>query len=305
MRERELLEHVYARSSGLAGPLVGGGELLAGPGDDCAVVRTPAGDVLVVTIDQLVEGRHYEPGTPTDLIARKAVARSVSDIAAMGGTPTWATATGALPAGYPHADELFDAMSRWARHWGCPLIGGDIASHAEPEHPLVLTVLIAGLVGAEREPLPRDGARAGDELWVSGAIGGSLASGRHLTFEPRVRLGRAAAATGAHAAIDLSDGLGRDADRLARASGVVVELDAGAVPLHPERAGDWRSACADGEDYELLIAIDPSNAQALQQAASVPLTRVGVCRAAEGGEPGAAVIDAGVRHPAGELGWDH
>ncbi|MEL7485425.1 MAG: AIR synthase related protein, partial [Planctomycetota bacterium] len=108
MRERELLDAIRERSSGIA---LDGADLLAGPGDDCAVVRTGS-DTLLVTVDQLVEGRHYESGTGLDLIARKSIARSISDVAAMAGEPVWATATGLLPDGFEHGDQLFDAMKR-------------------------------------------------------------------------------------------------------------------------------------------------------------------------------------------------
>ena len=141
MRESELHAHIAARSIGL---VAGGGyEIVVGPGDDCAVLRSPKGEISLLTVDQLVEGRHFTPETSIDLIARKAIARSVSDIAAMGGTPVWSLASGTLPKDYRHANELFDAMSRWAKHWQCPLVGGDIASHNDPNHPLTISVTVA------------------------------------------------------------------------------------------------------------------------------------------------------------------
>ena len=299
MRESRLHEHIYQRSAGLA---LGAGWLpLVGPGDDSAVLETLGGEIVLVTVDQLVEGRHFEPGTDIDLIARKAVARSVSDIAAMGGSPAWSLGTGLLPKGYAHADTLFDAMARWARHWNCPLVGGDVASHAEPDHPLTITVTVAGSVPEGRRPVLRSGARAGDRLWLTGLVGDSLASGRHLTFEPRVEQGLAAShrGSGVTAMIDLSDGLGRDADRVARASGAVIEIDADAVPLHPGTPG-WRAGVSGGEDHELLIAA--------AEKPDIPglLGPIGRVRAPRPGEaPGAFVLDAGTPHPAGELGWDH
>ena len=100
MRESDLLQHIARRSADLHGLSGAFGEIVTGPGDDCAVVRTAAGDLLLITVDQVVEGRHFAPDMPLDLIARKAVARSVSDIAAMGGVPAWGLATGLLPSGY-------------------------------------------------------------------------------------------------------------------------------------------------------------------------------------------------------------
>ncbi|MEZ6164121.1 MAG: thiamine-phosphate kinase [Phycisphaerales bacterium] len=187
MDESRLHDHIYARSGSLS---LTNGELLVGPGDDCAVLRTPSGDLQLLTVDQLVEGRHFEPGTDLDLIARKAIARSVSDIAAMGGQPAWALATGVLPQGYAHADALFDAMHRWGNHWHCPLVGGDIASHASPDHPLTLTVTVGGTMPLGSMPVLRSGAKPGDLLYVTGQIGGSFESGWHLRFEPRVEVGQ-------------------------------------------------------------------------------------------------------------------
>ncbi|GJM18550.1 MAG: thiamine-monophosphate kinase [Phycisphaeraceae bacterium] len=298
MRESELLEHIYARSAGLRAS--GGWSVAVGPGDDAAVLRSPGGDTLLMTVDQLVEGRHYEPGTAIDLIARKAVARSVSDIAAMGGTPTWAMATAVLPDACPHANELFDAMSRWAMHWGCPLVGGDIASHGATDHPLTLTTTIAGSMPAGVEPVLRSGARAGDSIYVTGALGGSFASGRHLTFETRVL---EAAALGdalggrLHAMIDLSDGLGRDAGRVAKASAVRIELEADAVPRHPGVAG-WREALGEGEDYELCFA---AAGDVPGEVAGTAVTRVGRVIAGVG----CVVLDQDDMIDAGGLGWEH
>lgn len=283
--ERQLLDLIARRSAGLR---LDGADLLVGPGDDCAVVAI-AGQTLLVTVDQLVSGRHCMPETPTDLIARKAVARSVSDIAAMGGDPVWSTATGLLPTGYPDADALFGAMQRWARHWGCPLIGGDLAAGPGP---MVLTVTVVGRMPGGEAPILRSGAQPGQGVWLSGPVGGSLASGRHLTFEPRLDAGRRARAAGASALIDLSDGLGIDADRVARASGVKLEIDAALVPRHRD-AGEWREAFSAGEDYELLAC------------SSEPIpgfTRIGAVCAAP---PGATVIDGVSEHPADRLGWDH
>lgn len=311
MKESDLLAHIQRRSANLADTF---GQVVVGPGDDCAVIRTPAGDQFLLTVDHLVEGRHFEPGTPIDLIARKAIARSVSDIAAMGGTPAWSLATGCLPPGYPHGNALFEAMHKWAGHWGCPIVGGDIASS---DGPLVLTVTVGGVMGlatttqwadvpgiwgvkpSDVRPVLRSGARPGDAVWVTGALGGSLRSGRHLTFEPRLAQGQLAAFNqfDIRAMIDISDGLGRDAGRIARASGVVLELDARLIPLAPE-AASWLDAARDGEDYELLMV-----------GAHAPpgLTRIGSARAPAPGEPPAVWMTDpyGQRHDIGDMGWDH
>src|SRR6185503_9869926 len=160
MHESRLLQRIYGRSADLPGLYPG---VLVGPGDDCAVVRMPSGDRLLITVDQVVRGCHFGNDTPIDLVARKAVAGAVCDIAAMGGTPCWGLATGALRAVCADGDALFDAMSAWARRFGCPLVGGDIAAGGGDE--LVLTVTVGGLPHGRRGPVLRSGARAGDEVW--------------------------------------------------------------------------------------------------------------------------------------------
>jgi len=295
--ESELLAHIYRRSGDLVGRAFGGCEVLVGPGDDAAVIKTASGDRLLVTTDQLIEGRHFEPGTETDLIGRKAVARSVSDIAAMGGTPSWALATAVLPTGYAHADELFDAMAKWARHWGCPLIGGDMA---RADAPLTLGVTVAGT--CDHDPVLRSGARVGQGVYVTGAIGNSFASGRHLTFEPRVAEGRWLAENLAGVArggmIDLSDGLGRDAGRIAEMSGVGIEIESALIPLHDD-ARDPITAAGDGEDYELLFT---AGGDVPGEICGTPITRIGTV--VKGG--GVVMIGKdGQRRKGGDLGWDH
>ncbi|MEM9372468.1 MAG: thiamine-phosphate kinase [Planctomycetota bacterium] len=299
MRESELLQHIAARSRGL---VTGAGwEVVCGPGDDCAVMRSQTGDVTLLTVDQLVEGRHFTPGTDPGLIARKSVARSVSDIAAMGGEPAWALGTGVLPAGYPNARALFDAMSEWAAHFGCPLIGGDLATHSSRDHPLTLTVTVGGAMHADVAPVLRSGAAPGDLLWLTGPVGGSFTSGRHLTFEPRIDAGRRLAVAGAHAMIDLSDGLGRDAGRMAAASGVRIEIDTATLPLHPGVA-TWRAGVSDGEDYELLIAAPSSSLNGIAGLHG-PVGRV-LPRGQ--GDAGAWFLDPdGTSLRADEMGWDH
>ncbi|USN99851.1 MAG: thiamine-monophosphate kinase [Phycisphaeraceae bacterium] len=307
-RESELLAHIRDRSTDLHGLAGAFGEIVVGPGDDCAVIREPGGGLLLIGVDQLVEGRHYQSGTDLDLIARKAIARAVSDIAAMGGRPCWGLATGVLPASFSRGDELFDAMAKWARHWACPLIGGDIAS-GPAGSPLSLTVTVAGRMEGGA-PLLRSGALEGDVIWLTGQIGGSFESGWHLRFEPRIDAGLAAATSGrVHAAIDLSDGLGRDAARVGVASGVRLEIEATRLPIS-HRSKDWLTAVSEGEDYELLLAARPRHPEVDEPpfAADPPLIGpIGCVRACREGEaPGATIVDPhGVEHDAERLGWDH
>jgi thiamine-monophosphate kinase len=325
MKESDLLAHIFSISGGIN---AAAGDVLVGPGDDCAVVRTRSGDVLLLKVDQVVEGRHFDPGTPIDLIARKAIARSVSDIAAMGGEPAWALVTGLLPDGYAHGKELSESLHRWGRHWGCPVVGGDITFGPGP---LSLTTTIVGRMpepdaparatepeaqarvtepdAPARPPILRSGAKPGDELWLTGQIGGSFESGWHLRFEPRLAAGRAAAKSGrVHAMIDLSDGLGRDAARIGVASGVRLVIDAARLPIS-HRAPDWFRAASEGEDYELLMAIHPRHPEIEEPPLTLApplLGPIGTVRACGPGEPpGATIIDPyGKPHDAAELGWD-
>lgn len=302
MNESQLHQHIYARSHNL---IAGGSNtIIVGPGDDCAVISSASGDLSLLTVDQLVQGRHFVSETPIDLIARKAVARSVSDIAAMGGVPSWALATCVLPKDYQHADQLFNAMSTWANHFGCPLIGGDIAAHASTDHPLALTVTVGGTMLDGHQPVLRSGAKPSDLLYLSGPVGASFQTNHHLHFEPRVQVGHWASTNNAHAMIDLSDGLGRDSDRIAVASNVRIEIDASKLPINPE-CQDWKHAMGDGEDYELLIALPPT---CDITASPVPLLGpIATVRAlAPNEKPGSSVLDpGGVLHDATTMGWDH
>lgn len=303
MHEREILAHIERASAGMSAQFP---QVLVGPGDDCAAVQPDADRPLLVTTDQVVEGVHIASRNDLphgdqaaladwiDLAARKAVARSISDIAAMGGTPLALVATVCAPRNTPRelVQALSDALHAHAAAFACPAVGGDIASFARGVHaPMVLTTTVMGQPHAIGSVLRR-GAKVGDSVWVTGALGGSLVSGRHATFTPRVAEARwlcdaaqqAASTHGAHplhAMMDLSDGLGIDADRLARASGVSLVIDAHALPMH-DGVATWRQAMGDGEDYELLFTCDAS--WALPGTIDLPgrcvaLTRVGTVEA--------------------------
>ena len=321
MRESELLSHIYERSRGLVAP---GARVLVGPGDDCAVVdvggnTSSFANQLLLKVDQVVEGRHFTSDTPIDLIARKAIARAISDIAAMGGSPMVSLCGAILPANYAHANALFDATARWANHFGAPLVGGDISmlgSNAESKSHtggttqpglLILCVTIVGRVHAVRGPVLRSGARVGDGVYVSGNLGNSFASGRHLTFEPRAREGHwlcAALGDRLHSMMDISDGLGRDAGRLSRASSVGIEIDANAIPRHGDCA-TWKQAASEGEDYELLFTASGDVPTACPDTGTA-ITRIGHVVAASGSqEPSVLIRDGSHVLKADDLGWDH
>lgn len=289
MKERELLQRIADRSADLTSAHA---HVLVGPGDDCAVIEASPHPLLLTT-DHVVQHRHFDDALPLELVARKAIIRSVSDIAAMAGTPAWALATALLPAGYEHANELFDHMARYAREFGCPLVGGDIATlPPEALGPISLTVTVGGHAP---KPILRGGARAGDHVYVTGPLGGSLVNHRHALATPRIGLAQQLAGS-IHAMIDLSDGLGIDAARVARASNVRIELDANAIPIHPDADG-LNAALGDGEDYELLFTAPPG--------ATIPDAITHIGRVVEGEPATILVIQGGGERDVSAQGFEH
>jgi thiamine-monophosphate kinase len=212
----------------------------------------------VVCVDGVVEGVHFEPDTRPGAIGAKACARALSDLAASAARPRAVLA--ALRAGSGWSEralrDLLGAVDDAAREFGARLVGGDLSFG---EGPLGLTVTAVGERSTARV-LARSGARAGDVIVLTGPCGGSRL-GRHLQIRPRIAEGLWLASRGARAMLDLSDGLGQDLGRMARASGLAIELEH--VPVHrdAERAArrDGRTALehalADGEDHELAAAL--------------------------------------------------
>ena len=137
--ESALLAHIIARTRGMENTFP---RVIAGPGHDCAVVATPA-KRLLLKVDQLIEGKHFRKGTPLTLIARKAVARTISDIAASGGSPWCAMVAAAVPRGFKEAAKLFDLMLEAGESFSCPVVGGDIAGTSGPLS-LAVTVVEIG-----------------------------------------------------------------------------------------------------------------------------------------------------------------
>lgn len=302
MREFELLEHIYSANAKLSD------RVIIPPGDDMGMVKL-TGRELLAAVDQLIDGRHVRlETTPLELVGRKAVARSLSDIAAMAARPVATLAAVTLPPdfGENRAAALFDAMRITADQYDSPLIGGDIAFHSDTAHPLTCSITVLA-EPAGSGTIRRSGARAGDIVYVTGRLGGSLQPdglGRHLTFEPRVREAMAlAAAIGdrLHSMIDLSDGLGRDVSHIAVASGVQVLLDAARLPCTP--GCDWRRALGDGEDYELCFtAAGPVPACI----AGLQITPVGQVLPHNGEDRRSVVIRWNGELISGDdLGWQH
>lgn len=237
-------------------------KLIVGPGDDCAVVSRNADWDTLLKTDVVVESVHFTPDTPPELIGRKALARAVSDIAAMGGIPEHALVTLLVhpSRSVERLEQLYSGLHRLAECYGISLAGGETSSL--PIDGMVINVALTGRIERGKAVL-RSGARDGDILCVSGLLGGSFPSERHLTFEPRVKLARFLMENDLvpSAMMDLSDGLATDLPRLAEASGCGYELTPETIPCHPECSIE--NALTDGEDYELLMTFPPKTAQRL------------------------------------------
>jgi thiamine-monophosphate kinase len=245
--EVDLVERIRRRASAFSGP-----QIVAGIGDDCAVFRPRAGEDLVFTTDYTIEDVHFrrDVHTPED-VGHKTLARGLSDIAAMGAEPRFALLSLALAPWVDDqwVDRYYSGFLRLARRWNTPLVGGDL-SHTDR---VTCDIVVCGAV-PRGKALRRDGARVGDVLWVSGALGKPW----RTNPRPRPRIDAGLAIRGiATGAMDLTDGLALDLHRFAKASGVATELER--VPL---RAGSTlEQALYGGEDYELLFSA-PAKAQA-------------------------------------------
>jgi len=293
----------WIRAQGETGPAVA-----LGPGDDCAIVLCGGQPVLVST-DQLLDGVHFEVSRfGAEAFGRKAMARALSDLAAMAAAPLAAVASVALPPGFPREDA--EAMYRGRRtvsdEFRCPVVGGDVACWPGA---LAMSVTVFGAPGGH-EPVLRSGAKAGDAICVTGRLGGAWLTDRHLTFRPRIdEARRLAARCGLHAMIDISDGLALDLWRLCRASGVGADIEADRVPAHGDAPAGrditpLQAALADGEDYELLFTLPAEQAEELlrDQPVGVPVTRIGTVVTGDG----LALVDAdGTREALEPTGWEH
>lgn len=288
--------------------------VIVGPGDDCAVLDVGLPEKwLLFKTDAIVEGIHFLSTDPPEKIGHKALGRCLSDIAAMAGSPTSALITLGLPAGFDstRVEGIYEGLSVLARRFGVAIAGGETT--ASPG-AFFISISLLGDV-PRKKALLRSGAKAGDAIFVTGELGGSIA-GKHLEFEPRIATAQwLAAEFSIHAMIDLSDGLGTDLPHVLAASGVGAELLASAIPV--SRAARLRSrsssnkppllaALTDGEDFELLFTVAPGDAVPLLDAwklrfPDLPLSCIGKIRS----EPGLQIRDeTGVREFKGQ-GYVH
>lgn len=291
-------------------------DVLAGPGDDGALLRPPPGVDLVQTIDTCLEGVHFPVGMAAADVGWRCLAVNLSDLAAMGATPAWGLLSLALPrADTTWLDDFARGVGELAQAVGLDLVGGDTV-----RGPLAVTFALTGLVPPDAA-LRRRGAAPGDGIWVTGPLGGgaagladwqsggSAAAAAFLRPEPRLAEGCALRGI-ASAAIDVSDGLVQDLGHVLAASGVGAVLQLEAVPVAAAAAAHGEStglamALQGGDDYQLCFTVPPSRNEALQRVAATwpeAPTQIGVIRAEPGLEcrRGDQVAD-----DVGTGGWDH
>jgi thiamine-monophosphate kinase len=314
------------------------GGLRLGIGDDCALLSPRANEELAVTTDLSIASRHFRlDWHPAEAVGHRALARGLSDLAAMGARPVAAFLSLGLPReltlsrGKQAAwvDRFLNGLHALAQSYETPLAGGDLA-----EAPIaVADIVLTGAV-PRGKALLRSGARPGDLLYVTGALGGAAnglellaqlagQSGRsstssrppripkkleatlapHLYPQPRIAQGLWLRRNGlASAALDLSDGLSTDLHHICEESGVAAEIDAEALPLH--EGATLKQALFGGEDYELLFTA-PATARIPKSIAGVAVTRIGRIVKTRSGRPEMLLVGPQGRQPLTPHGWEH
>ena len=289
--------------------------VVIGPGDDLALVWTvaPGGDVdlqsgslLLAGVDQLIDGIHVSlKDVGLKAAGRKAITRSLSDIAAMAGRPVATLVSAVVPVGMSGAEalELFESMKQVAAHYHAPLVGGDLAYHQDEHGVLNCSVTVLAVPPSDGA-IERFGSKAGDGLYVTGKLGGAWQGAHHLTFEPRLAeasMLKAILGERLHAMIDISDGLGRDASHLVERSGLQVVLEGELLPCRD--GSDLIGAVQDGEDYELLFTASGDVPEGL---GACSVTRIGSIRERDtADEPSVLLLHDGEEHDVSCSGWEH
>jgi len=301
--EFELIEWIRARVRDRA-------PVTLGIGDDAACLQ-PAGDrETLVAIDMLMEGVHFTfPSATPQLAGRKALAVNLSDIAAMAGRPTAAFVSVALPnaRGMQFASEVHEGLIQLANEYDVVIAGGDTNSW---DGPLVISVTVVGEPLGPR-PVCRHGALPGDWLFVTGAVGGSLSSQRHLTFSPRLaEVKQLAKMASLHAMLDISDGLAADLHHLLKAGNVGAVLEAASIPLteaaskSTDGSTPLMHGLSDGEDFELLFTVTPDDGLRLtsEWREATPITKIGEITDVRGCS---LHFPDGRTEPLPPIGWTH
>ncbi len=246
--------------------------VVAGIGEDCAVIDFKYNNYwLLFKTDAIVEGIHFTSGTEPEKVGHKAIARCLSDIAAMGGNPTSALITIGLPKNFSpeYIEGIYNGMSKVASRYSVVIVGGETTTNPER---ILISVSMLGMVEKDKCVF-RSGAKPGDAIFVTGELGGSI-DGKHLEFEPRIKEAQWLVKNFKPSAmIDLSDGLASDLRHITVEQGLGAELLASAIPIshsakihyqtNPSSKPPLTAALTDGEDFELLFTINPKAAVVL------------------------------------------
>ncbi len=236
-------------------------DVIKGIGDDTAVLPYSKKEYLLLTTDMMAEDVHFTRHMPPLEIGHKALACNISDIASMGGRPTFAVVSIGVPKNLPvhFMTDIYKGMQALARDFHISIVGGDTIKTDK----IIINVALLGIV-EKKYLVTRDGAKPGDWIFVTGALGGSFKSGRHLTFTPRLAQARFLVADfKPHAMMDISDGLAGDLNHILQASRVGARLDLPSIPRH--KGVSVPQALTDGEDFELLFTLSAAKAKRLMR----------------------------------------
>jgi len=281
--------------------------LVLGIGDDAAVLSaTP--DEWVVTKDVITQGVHFDSSIPLELVGRKALAVNLSDLAAMTARPAAAFVGLVLPRQMERdaVEQIYHGLQTLADEWNVTIAGGDTNSW---NGGLVISVTLMGTV-APGTAVRRDGAMPGDGIFVTGPLGGSLASGRHARFSPRLREAEILKQTVTlHSMLDLSDGLGSDLFHILERSHVGARIDGDAIPIHTDvdpLLTHWErllQALGDGEDFELLFTVSEADGKRLMESPPTGVRPIRIGTVTESRQ--AVLLWGGMEREFPRSGWSH